>query len=296
MKKYLLISLLALVVGCVPKQKILPQNTFILEDGQRPWVIAHGGAKDLFPENTMLAFRGASQIGVDALEMDLCMTSDEQIVCHHDLTINRTSDGEGNLIDYTFAELQAFNFGADFDNPDGESPYKDSMVQIPLLREVIESFPGVPLVIELKNRGENGKRAAEVLTSLLDKYDLADRVIVASFSKEVLDHFQEFSDNKYMVSASEEETEDFVFSGLSGVSFLYRPKSVAVQIPMSQAGINLSTSRVINSAHSRNMAVHYWTIDDPDDMKLLIQNGADGLITDRPDIMWEVLEELGFER
>ncbi|MCI4668539.1 MAG: glycerophosphodiester phosphodiesterase [Bacteroidia bacterium] len=296
MKKYLIILIIGISSACVPQQKLAPSNPFLLEDGMRPWIIAHGGSKDLFPENTMIAFNGSVQIGIDALEIDLCMTKDEQIVCHHDLTIDRTSDGEGDLINYTFEELQEFNFGADFTDIDGMMPYKDSLVHIPLLQEVIESFPSMPLIIELKNRAENGKRAAEKLKDLLDNYDLKDRVIVASFSKEVLDHFAEITDNKYMVSGSEAEVEDFVFSGLSGVAFLYRPKSVAVQIPMSQAGINLSTRRIINSAHSRNMAVHYWTIDDKDDMKLLLDNGADGLITDRPDLMWEVLEEMGFER
>jgi len=294
MKKYAFILLIAGLFSCVPQQKLVPENPFRITGGEAPLIIAHGGSKDLFPENTMIAFRGSEAIGIDVLEIDLCMTADEKIVCHHDLTIDRSSDGEGDLIGYTFAELQAFNFGANFVDLDGNRPYEDSLVHIPLLREVIEGFPGMPLIIELKNRGENGKVAAEALKKLLDGYDLKDRVIVASFHQDVLDHFESITQGEYMISGAEEEVEDFVFSGLSGVAFLYRPGAMAVQIPMSQAGINLASQRLVNSAHSRNMAVHYWTIDDPEDMRLLIEIGADGLITDRPDLMQEVLKEMGF--
>ncbi|MEO0898801.1 MAG: glycerophosphodiester phosphodiesterase [Bacteroidota bacterium] len=294
------IILLAIMLGglpaCVPKQDLAPENIFRIEEGERPWVIAHGGAKDLFPENTMVAFKGSMEIGVDALEIDLALTADEHIVCHHDLTVDRTSDGEGKVIDYSLAELRGFNFGAKFKDIIGETPYTDTLIEVPLLSEVIESFPGTPLVIEIKDRGEDGKRHAELLKELLDNYNLEDRVIVASFSKEVLDYFLDITEGKYMISGSEDEVEDFVFSGLSGVGFLYHPKAMAVQIPMSQAGINMATNRIVNSAHSRNMAVHYWTIDDPADMELLIDLGADGLITDRPDLMWQVLEDLGFSR
>ena len=65
-------------------------------------------------------------------------------------------------------------------------------------------------------------------------------------------------------------------------------------IPTKNSGINLASKRVINSAHRRNMAVHYWTINDKEEMKHLVELGADGLITDRPDLMKEVLREMGF--
>ena len=78
------------------------------------------------------------------------------------------------------------------------------------------------------------------------------------------------------------------------MEFLYRPKASIIAIPTSNSGVNLASKRVIKSAHRRKMAVHYWTINDKEEMKKLIELGADGLITDRPDLMKEVLEELGF--
>jgi glycerophosphoryl diester phosphodiesterase len=120
-------------------------------------------------------------------------------------------------------------------------------------------------------------------------------MMVVAFDDATLNYFQEISNNTILISTSEEETKDFVFSSLFAMDYAYSPKASAVAIPTENSGIDLTPKRIIKAAHRRNMAVHYWTIDEKADMKLLIQNGADGLITDRLDLMHEVLVELGFE-
>jgi len=292
---FLFIISVALFTGCVPKQDLLEVNAFRIEKGSRPWVIAHGGAKKLYPENTPFAFEQVQQFNIDVLEMDVCMTKDEILVTHHDLTIDRMSDGSGDVISYTFEELLAFNFGDGFKDLQGNYPYKDSSyIPIGTLEHVMSQYGNMYLNIELKNRGENGKRAAEKLLELIAKYDLYDKVLIASFSDEVLDHLVEISAGKIPISTSEEETKDLVFTGLSAADYLYHPTAVAAQIPTRNSGINLDTKRIINACHRRDMAIHYWTINDKAEMKKLIEMGVDGLITDRPDLMQEVLEELGF--
>ncbi|MEM7656411.1 MAG: glycerophosphodiester phosphodiesterase [Bacteroidota bacterium] len=283
-----------LLTACVPKQETIAVNPYRLSKGQAPWIIAHGGAKQLFPENTMLAFRGSAEIGVDALEMDVTMTKDEVLVTHHDLTIDRMSDGEGRVIDFTYEELLAYNFGHDFEDLQGNRPYESEAVPIAKLEEVITSFPDHPLMIELKDRGEDGKRAAVVLQAMIEEYALKDRVVVVAFSEEVLNYFQGITKGEILIGTSQEASEDFVFSGLSAMEFLHQPEAAVVAIPTSSAGINLASRRIINSAHRRNMAVQYWTINDKETMKSLLEKGADGLITDRPDLMREVLEEMGW--
>lgn len=89
-------------------------NPFLRPEGAAPFVVAHGGCKHLFPENTMAAFDGAVALGVDMLEMDVRLTADSVLVTHHDDTLRRTSDGEGLIIGYTLEELGRFNFGAKF--------------------------------------------------------------------------------------------------------------------------------------------------------------------------------------
>src|SRR6056297_1293931 len=107
--KKISVLLLFVLPSCVPEQDFLPENPYMIEEGGRPWVIAHGGAKQLWPENTMPAFEGSAQLGVDMLEIDMKITKDEVLVCHHDNTIDRMSDGEGELGDFTYEELLAFN-------------------------------------------------------------------------------------------------------------------------------------------------------------------------------------------
>ena len=116
MKKGLVIFIISIVailiiINIVPQRDVIEENIFRMKEGERTKVIAHGGAKQLFPENTIEAFDGVMELGVDILEMDVCLTKDEVVVTHHDKTIDRTSDGSGRVRDYTYEELKNFNFG-----------------------------------------------------------------------------------------------------------------------------------------------------------------------------------------
>ncbi len=284
--------------GCVPRQEILEPNPWIIGEGERPMIYVHGGAKDLWPENTMMAFEGSvEEYDVDVLEIDLCLTKDDILVCHHDLTIDARSDGSGEVISFTFEELQQFNFGDDFQPVDqpGVFPYRNTLIPVPALRDVFDRFAGTTLFnVEIKNPGEDGKRAGEILADMINSLGLEQDILVASFHDEVLAHFQAYSDNRIATSTARGATEDFVFSSLGNMEFLFRPGAVAVQVPTSSAGINLATSDIIQAAHRRDMAIQYWTINDAETMRTLIQLGADGIITDRPDVMLRVLAEMGW--
>ncbi len=293
LKKTSILLLIALT-SCVPEQDFLPDNPYIIEEGGRPWVIAHGGAKQLWPGNTMPAFEGSVQLGVDVLEIDMKITRDDVLVCHHDHTIDRMSDGEGELGAYTYEELLAFNFGDGFEALDGTFPYRDDTVRICKLEEVFDRFPDMYYTVEIKDRGERGERAGELLKALVEKYQLEDRMIVAAFDDETLTAFQGLEDNPIPVSTSQKEATKFVITAKTLTGVFYAPEAVALQLPMEQSNLNLTRKHVINSAHKHNMAIHYWTINDKEDMRELVEKGADGLITDRPDIMLELLEEMGF--
>jgi glycerophosphoryl diester phosphodiesterase len=282
------------LTSCVPEQDFLPQNPYIIEEGGRPWVIAHGGAKKLWPENTMLAFDGSAQLGVDVLEIDMKITKDDVLVCHHDNTIDRMSDGEGTLGDYTYEELLLYNFGEGFEDLDGTYPYQEDTVHLCKLEDVFDRYQDMFFTVEIKDRGERGLRAGELLKDLVEKYQLEERMIVACFDDEILTAFQGLENNRIPVSTSQKEATKFVITAKTLTGVFYAPEAVALQLPMEQSNLNLTRNHVINSAHKHNMAIHYWTIDDKEDMRMLIENGADGLMTDRPDIMLELLEEMGW--
>ncbi|MGL4819883.1 MAG: glycerophosphodiester phosphodiesterase [Bacilli bacterium] len=258
------------------------------EDGQ-PLVIAHGGAKLLWPENTMVAFQESVRLGVDVLEMDVCLTRDDVLVPHHDSTIDRTSDGHGYVKDMTFSELQQFNFGDDFVDLSGNKPYKNEPVRISKLEDVFRAFPNMTYVVEIKDKGELGKRAADQLLSLLSTYELFDRTIVGSFHDEILTYVRS-KHPRVLTSTAEKETTSLVLSTYTGTSSIFSNRApVAVQIPTSASGIPLDTGMLIGRLQKRNIAVHYWTVNDLNTMRQLIALGVDGIITDRPDLLIQLL-------
>ncbi|HAA14768.1 MAG TPA: glycerophosphodiester phosphodiesterase [Cytophagales bacterium] len=282
------------LAGCGLEQELIDVNPWIIQEGERPWIIAHGGAKDLWPENTMMAMRGSADLGVDVLEMDIGMTADEILVLQHDATIDRLSDGTGAVIDFTFEELLEYNFGANFEALDGTYPYQDTLIPIPTLEEIFLEFPDYYMVVEIKNSGEDGLRAAELLHDLIVEYQMQDRVLMASFHDEVVEHFLTLMENDPMVSTPRQGATRFIVISKLRLSAFHRPKAIATQLPLEEIGIRLNTKRVVNSAHRHNMAIHYWTINEKETMRELLELGADGLITDRPDLMMEVLQEMGF--
>lgn len=280
--------------NCSPDQDLFPNNQWIIEPGSRPMVIAHGGAKLLYPENTMMAFDSVVKMGVDVLEMDLRITKDNVIVTHHDMEIDNTSDGSGNIFDKTYAELEVLNFGFQFVDLQGNKPFQSTKVKIAKLEELFIKYPAIKMIIEIKDEAELGKKAADKVLELINNHNMSDNVIVASFHDDILNYFMEISDGKVPISTSQKEATKFALTAKSLTGFTFFPEEVALQLPMKSSGLNLATSRIINSAHHHNMAIHYWTINEKEDMRSLIEKGADGIITDRPDIMIELLKEMGW--
>ena len=150
------ILLFLAVLSCGP-MPAAAGNPFLRTEEQAPFVVAHGGCKHLFPENTMVAFDGAVALGVDMLEMDVRLTADSVLVTHHDDTLRRTSDGEGPIIGYTLEELGRFNFGAKFAGLEKSYPYRDRKVRITTLEEVLLKYGAMKrMFLEIKGEGEEG--------------------------------------------------------------------------------------------------------------------------------------------
>lgn len=285
------------IIQLVPVKDVITDNPFAISSNGRPLVIAHGGAKDLFPENTMVAFDGAMDIGVDMLEIDVCLTKDDILITHHDLTIDSMSDGSGAVRDYTFEELKAFNFGDGFKALDGSFPYKDKYVAVTRLEDVFSKYPDILYNVELKDKGETGEKAAGILFDLISRYGLESSILVPSFSDETINYFRELTGGTVMTSSAREETKKFIYCHIARVdNLVFDVNYEAMQLPLSNSGVNLAKKSIIKDAHRRNVAVHYWTIDDKETMKELILMGADGIITDRPDLLNDVLDEMGYGR
>ncbi len=122
-------------------------NPFMKKAGAPALIVAHRGGAKLAPENTLAAFDNALALGVDVLEMDVCLTKDNVLVAIHDLTIDRTCEASGNVRNYTFDELRQFNFAYNFKNAAEEYPYRNNQVLIPHIEEIFERYPNTYMMI-----------------------------------------------------------------------------------------------------------------------------------------------------
>ena len=268
-----------------------PADDHVFFDGlpdDRPLVIAHRGGALLWPENTLVAFRGAVEIGSDVLEMDIYRTADNVPVVIHDPTVDRTTDGTGLVRSFTLEQLKRLDAGYRF-IPAGAvtNPYRGEGVTIPTLREVFEVFPDEHMMVEIK---ENDNEAADAVVSLVLEFNRADRTLLGSFHHDVLVRVRSTAP-EIATHGSEKELTVLLVKAWLRLDRAYSPAYEAVLVPQRSGPIPVTTRRFIGAARGRNLFVAPWTINDPDDMRMLLARGADGLITDRPDLALEIVRE-----
>lgn len=251
-----------------------------------PVVLAHRGGMALAPEHTMIAFEKAYTLGVDGFEIDIRLTKDEEIVLFHDETIDRTSDGSGLIKEYTLEELKEFNFGYHFLDLNNEYPYREEKLDIVTLREVFEKFPDIYININIKDSPDTyeGSLMPSKLWRLIEEYNAENRVVVTSFYSEQIDRFNLYAQNKVALGAGESDVKKVYAAFSSQFGHLYSPKVDVFQIPTKSGIIPLDSPRFIGYLKKYNIPVHYWTINDEETIVRLLENGAKGIITDRPDI------------
>ena len=251
-----------------------------------PLVIAHQGGDGLWPGDTMFAFQNAVDLGVDVLEMDVHITKDGVLVLMHDESVDRTTNGTGEIESMTLAKLKKLDAGYDWSEDDGKTfPFRGQGVTIPTMEEVFTAFPQMRMTIEIKKTNAS---MAIPFCELIRKYNMQDKVLIASFHDERLAEFREECP-EVATSSAKNETTVFVLLTKPFLGGFYSPKFFSLQVPEESSGITVMTSIFVKAAHERNLAVEPWTINDAETMQKFIEWGVDGIITDRPDIMIEVL-------
>lgn len=270
------------------------QNPFLIEPGTRPLVIAHRGGKGLMPEATMLAFDNAVNLGADVLEMDIVLTKDSIPVIIHDLTIDRTSDTTGLVHDYTLAELKQFNFGYNFQDSTGAYPYRNNPVRIPTLTEVLTAYPNMLMNIEIKDTSALGYVAADILVADLNKYHDPKKVIGFAFLDEIMLYLRSINTDGMYTGASLSEGLAFYNAVIANNEDNVTVDADVFSIPSTFGPFTFTADSLVEAVHAKGVAVHYWTINDTSEMRQLVNLGADAIITDYPDRLLQVLDEMGF--
>ena len=266
------------------RTKPIPDHPFL--ELPKPLVMAHRGGKGLWPPNTIYAFERAAELGVDILEMDIHRTKDGVIVVRHDPTVDATTDGTGAIESMTLKEIQALDAGYRWTSDDGQTfPFRDLGINIPTLEEVLEAFPDTRMNIDIK---PSDPSIVPHFVDILTAYKREDTVLVASFHDQQLDYFRNLSPDFATAAGVRETLSLFILTKLR-LDAAYQPVAQAFQLPEYERGLHLITESFIRAAHEHNMQVHPWTVNEPDDMERLLRWGVDGLITDYPDRLLELL-------
>ena len=265
-------------------------HAFFAGEEPRTQVIAHRGGAGVRPENTLAAFSHAVEIGVDVLEMDAQRTSDGAIVCMHDRTVDRTTNGRGSVAAFTLEELRTLDAAHKW-SPDGGRtyPFRGKGVRVPTLEEVFARFPDTRMNIEMKYEGP---ALAQPLCALVRRAGMGQKVLIASMNEAAVTAFRQACP-EVATSMSRSEAQLFFGIQLVNLDAAYSPPVRALQIPDRLGSEIVATAGLIAAAHRRNLKVHVWTINDAGRMEELIRIGVDGIISDRPDRLLDLVRSSG---
>jgi glycerophosphoryl diester phosphodiesterase len=265
-----------------------------LERITHPLIIAHRAGALVVPENTIEGWIEAKiRYKPDVWELDVHLTADDILVVIHDESVDRTTNGSGLVIDMSFAEISEFDAGFWFTPDSGRThPWRGKGVRVPALAEVFDSFPTDFFNIEIKDSIQD---AADRLLALIQEKGMQEKVLVASAYTDILKRVREL-DPSLPTSGSEDEVKAIVILGKMGLGILVKTPMDVLQVPEYVGSIHVVTPGLLRRCHKRGIQVHVWTVNDADSMQRLLEMGADGIVTDRPDVADRVFKTMGFRK
>lgn len=293
-----------------------------LVNGADPLNFAHRGGVTDFPENTLYAYSQAALAGADVLEMDVYQTKDDELVILHDLDVDRTTNGTGNVVDLTLAELReldaAYWFvtgaGTPHDRPDEEYEFRGIATgdkapppgysaedfRIPTLEEALARFSGNLINLELKPDLDGTGDYERQMADLLQRYGRSTDLIAASFVDAAVNNFKRAAPCIY-TSVPLDQGTILVLGALGDGTIPPVPEHVAFQVPpdTSQIGeqipddffLEVVTPDFVADSHAANLAVQVWTINTCEEMLRMMELGVDGIMTDQPLLLESLLSK-----
>lgn len=240
----------------------------------RPLIFAHRGASKVAPENTLPAFVGAIELGADGVELDVQYSSDGKLVCLHNLTLEKTTNGSGRVAAHTFDELRKLDAGSWFDP-------RFAGTRIPLLSEVLDLLKGKLLInIELKVLDTSNNGIGTDVVNLVRKYKMVDQVVLSSFNP--------FALRRALISGPEFDAGLLIAPDMPGWTrwgFTRRYSRANSLHPEFKMVDRAFTAQARNAG----LPVRVWTVNEEADMRRMIALNVDAIITDMPDRLRKVL-------
>jgi glycerophosphoryl diester phosphodiesterase len=250
--------------------------------------ISHRGGALLAPENTLPAFRMAvERYHTQMLELDVHLTRDGEVVVAHDASLDRCTDAEGPLAARSFSELQHVDAGFRF-TPDGGRtfPFRGQGIRLPALSEVLRAFPGLRINLEMK---PDTRGSEEVLHEVLRKEHALERVCMGSELDEV---------GERLVARMPDACHFYPRDALTAMVLALRsgepppedPRYTVLDMPLYFGEVRLVDEEFLRATTRHGKWVNVWTVDDPEEMRRLVSEGVGGIMTDRPDLLRQILD------
>jgi glycerophosphoryl diester phosphodiesterase len=236
---------------------------------------AHRGASAERPENTMLAFERAIEVGVDAIETDVHLTRDGHLIVSHDDNAARMTGSRLAWADITLADARRLDAGWGFVAPDGTRPYAGKNVTVPTFEEVLVAFPQVHLNVDLKD-----PRAIGPMLDLVRAHGAEERVTLASFDTKTS---VELRRRGYTGETALSQGEVATLLGLPALLWRQLPfTGTAAQVPTRHGVVHFDRASFIAKCHAIGLRVDFWVIDHAAEAQRLLELGADGIMTNDP--------------
>jgi glycerophosphoryl diester phosphodiesterase len=250
---------------------------------ESPIRFAHRGSRLLWPENTWRAFDGAiEELGYSYVETDIRITRDHIVVVFHDETLERTTNGVGKVSDWDWEDLRHLDAGYRF-SPDGESfPSRGTGVTISRLDDTFERYPDTCFNIDLK-----APRSEWAVAEVIARTRASEQALVGSFNDRRIARFRRIT--KGSVATAAGPSASVAMYAASRLGRTIRRGVDAYQLPMKIRG-GAVDEKLVDAVHDSGAHLHVWTVNEPEPMAELLDLGVDGIVTDRPDVLNEVLE------
>jgi len=236
----------------------------------------------------MQAFEAAVALGYRYLETDVRTTLDGVLVAFHDATLDRVTDRRGAVADLPFSEVRAADAGFRCSTDGGHShPFRGRGCAVPTLQEILVRWPAVRVNIDCKSDS-----AVAPLADLLKQHDAYERVCVGSFSDARIARFRRLTRGAVCTSMARRAAG---VARLASLSRVRAPRMGAdcMQVPLRWGRVPVVDGALLSSAHRAGLPVHVWTVDDAPTMCALLDMGVDGIMTDRPRVLRDVLVARG---
>ena len=255
-----------------------------------PHIIAHQGSSLDLPPNTLEAFQLALDQGADIIELDIWRSKDGTWVVIHDRNLSRITGVNKDITKLTFEEIQLLDAGYNFSDSRGNYLYRNKGYKIPSLEQVFKQFNNEKINIEIKTVSKLG---LSDLVQMIKKDQMEKKVLVVSFSYNVIKKFRKISKNQIATAASKSDIMRMIYFGKLP---WYKIRFDAFQMPFYSKKVErygLKNTEWIGKMRSKGMEVHYWTVDNSEDIKKAFSIGAGGVITNKPKIAYDLLVQMG---